>query len=64
MVSISTSYLLKEVLREQVVQQVDILQPQSSHVRVTDMLLQVTVKRKGRAEIENIFETRLYTNLL
>lgn len=46
MVNISTSYLLKGVLCQQVVQQVDILQPQSSHVQITVMLLQVTVKIK------------------
>lgn len=32
MVNISTSYFLEGVLCQQVVQQVDILQPQSSHV--------------------------------
>lgn len=44
--NISTSYLLKGVLRQQVAQQVDILQPQSSHVQIAAVLLQVTVKIK------------------
>lgn len=46
MVNIPTSYLLKGVLRQQVVQQVDVLQPQSSHVQIITVFLQVTVKKK------------------
>lgn len=52
MVNICTSYLLKGVLRQQVVQQVDVLQPQRSHVQIAAMFLQGTVKMKEEQKIE------------
>lgn len=35
-------YLLQGVLRQQVVQQVDVLQPQSGHVQVVNVFLRAT----------------------